>query len=320
MNLRKISNYLKKGSRMAQKEKKSNLEELFQFKEANRKRLILSLSITLIVMFVEIFGGLVTNSIALITDAGHMFTHAFAISIGLFAIYLAQQPVCHHKTYGLYRAEVLAAFINGLFLLGMVAFILYESIMRLFNPIEIDSFYMFIVALVGLAVNLVSIGILHGSHEEDLNVKGVFYHMIGDAAASIGVVSASVIIAYTGWWFLDPMVSFGIAGIIIYWAWGVLKDSSRILLEIAPKGLDVHMIEESLHKEFDSILEIYDTHIWTITPNITVLSTHIRIKEEVDQDKIIAQINDFLFDEFNIFESTIQATHSEEIRSCKMRM
>ncbi|MGV9171454.1 MAG: cation diffusion facilitator family transporter [Promethearchaeia archaeon] len=305
---------------MNKEEKKGKLQELFHYKQTNKKRLILSLSITLTVMVLEILGGIITNSIALITDAGHMFTHAFAISIGLLAIYLSKKPVCHHKTYGLYRAEVLAAFINGLFLLVMVGFIVYEAFIRLLNPVEIDSLYMFIIALIGLSVNIISILILQGSYERDLNVRGVFYHMIGDTASSIGIVFVSVLIAFTGWEFFDPLVSFGIAGIIIYWAWGVLKDSSRILLEIAPKGLDVNMIEESLHKNFEKIVGVYDTHIWTITPDITVLSTHIRLEEGVNQDDIIAQINDFLFDDFNIFETTIQVTYSEEIRSCKMRL
>ncbi|MFO8017959.1 MAG: cation diffusion facilitator family transporter [Promethearchaeia archaeon] len=305
---------------MVGKEAKNNLRELFRYKQTHKKRLILSLTITLTVMVLEIIGGIITNSIALISDAGHMFTHAFAISISLFAIYLTKQPVCHHKTYGLYRAEVLAAFINGLFLLVMVGLIIYEGILRLLNPLEIDSFYMLIIALVGLGVNITSIIILQGSYERDINVKGVFYHMIGDAASSIGIVFVSILIAYTGWWIFDPLVSFVIAGIIIYWAWGILKDSSRILLEIAPKGVNVEMIEQSLKKEFKNVLEAYDTHIWTITPDITVLSTHIRLEEGVDQDEIIARINDFLFDEFAIFETTIQPTHSEEIRSCRMRM
>ena len=148
-------------------------------------------------MIVEIIGGLITNSIALISDAGHIFTHVFAISISLLAIYIARKPKCHHKTFGLYRAEVLAAFINGLFLIQIVGFIIYEVILRFLNPEEIIGFYMLIVAFIGLGVNITSILILQGNHSNSLNVKSVFYHMIADAASSMGIVVAAVIIMYT---------------------------------------------------------------------------------------------------------------------------
>ncbi|TFF94573.1 MAG: cation transporter [Promethearchaeota archaeon] len=297
---------------------KGKLDSLFEYRQVKRKKLVLSLTITLIVMVLEIIGGIYTNSIALLSDAGHMFTHAFAIGIGLFAIYLARQPVCHHKTYGLYRAEILAAFINGLFLLVIVAFIIYEAILRILNPLPIDSIYMFLVAVIGLAVNLASIGILHGSHRTDINVKGVFYHMIGDAASSIGIVIVSVVIFFTGWSFLDPIVSFVIAGVVIYWALGVLKESSRILLEMAPEGLDIHQIEEYLKKQFDEILDITDSHLWTISTNILVFSTHIRLRTGINQDDFIERLNEVLFGKFDIFESTIQITFREEIKSCKL--
>ncbi|MFX0139127.1 MAG: cation diffusion facilitator family transporter, partial [Candidatus Hodarchaeota archaeon] len=138
-------------------------DHLFQFRTVEKKKLILSLTITLSVMVIEIVGGFITNSIALISDAGHMFTHAFAISISLLAIFIARKPPCHHKTFGLYRAEVLAAFINGLFLIPIVGIIIYEAILRFLNPQEIFGFYMLVVAFIGLAVNITSILILQGS-------------------------------------------------------------------------------------------------------------------------------------------------------------
>ncbi|MGM0470633.1 MAG: cation diffusion facilitator family transporter [Promethearchaeati archaeon] len=293
-------------------------DRIFEYREVEKKRLIISLVITVSVLIIELLGGLISNSIALITDAGHMFTHAFAISISLFAIYLAQKPTCHHRTFGLYRAEILAAFINGLFLLVMVAFILFEAIERLLNPVEIDIIYMIFVALIGLAVNITSILILQGSHKEDLNIKGVFYHMIGDAISSVGVVIAAIIIYFTQFSFLDPLISFLIAGLIISWAVNILRDSGRILLEMAPSDLNVEIIEEDLEKNFEDILQVNHTHLWTITPAILVLTTHIQIKRDVNQDELLQHVIDYVHHKYNIAESTIQISFAEEIRSCKM--
>lgn len=298
--------------------KETKIDQIFEYRDVARKRLIISLTITLSVMILEIVGGFIANSVALISDASHMFTHAFAISISLFAIYLANKPTCHHKTFGLYRAEVLSAFINGLFLLGIVGFIIYEAVMRFIYPVEIDSIYMFIVALIGLAVNIASIIILQGSQKRNLNVKGVFYHMIGDAASSIGIVFISIVIFFTNWFFLDPIVSFLISGVIIYWAYGILKDSTRILLEMAPSGLDVHMIEEDLRGKYKEIKQIEHTHLWTITPQILVLTTHIQLESEINSDNFIQKVSEYLAEKYKITESTIQVLFTEEIKSCDM--
>jgi len=293
-------------------------ERLFEYREVEKKRLVISLIITLFVLILEVIGGIFANSIALITDAGHMFTHAFAITISLFAIYLAQKPRCHHRTFGLYRAEVLAAFINGLFLLVMVGFIVYEAVERLLNPIEIEIVYMIFIALIGLSVNITSILILQGSHEKDLNIKGVFYHMIGDAISSVGVVVAAVIIYYTEFYFLDPLISFLIAGLIISWSINILKDSGRILLEMAPDNLNIDTIENDLEENFHEIKEVNHTHLWTITPALLVLTTHLQLQEDVDQDEFLEKITDYIHNKYNITESTIQVSFTEEIKSCRI--
>ncbi|TXT64661.1 MAG: Cadmium, cobalt and zinc/H(+)-K(+) antiporter [Promethearchaeota archaeon] len=293
-------------------------DRIFEFREVEKKRLIISLVITLSVMIVEVVGGIFSNSIALITDAGHMFTHAFAISISLFAIYLAQKPTCHHRTFGMYRAEVLAAFINGLFLLVMVGLIIFEAIERLLNPVEIEIIYMIFIALIGLSVNITSILILQGSRDKDLNVKGVFYHMIGDAISSVGVVVAAIVIYYTGFTFLDPLIGFLIAGLIISWSINILGDSGRILLEMAPKGLDVDTIENDLAESFKEIEEVKHTHLWTITPSLLVLTTHLQLQEGVDQDVFLQKVTDYIHQKFDITESTIQVYLTKNIKSCRM--
>jgi cobalt-zinc-cadmium efflux system protein len=284
-------------------------EHLFEYRHVEQKKLILSLSITVITMIVELIGGYLTNSMALLSDAGHMFTHAFALIIGLAAIIIARKPPCHHQTFGLYRAEVLAAFINGLFLIVVVGLIVYEAILRLLHPIEILGLEMLFIAFIGLAVNVASIMILKGSHKENLNIRSVFYHMFADAISSVGIVIAALVIMYTNWTFIDPFVSIGISVIILFWAWGVLKDSTRILLETAPKGLDVDMISADLKNNFSEIRELHNVHLWSITPDMLVFSAHVQIdrsKIQAKQEDVISKINDYLLQKYNIIECTIQ--------------
>jgi cobalt-zinc-cadmium efflux system protein len=172
-------------------------EQLFEYRAVEKRKLLLSLAITAAMMVVEVIGGVLANSIALVSDAGHMFTHAFAIGISLVAIQIARRPPCHHRTFGLYRAEILAAFMNGLFLLLIVGVIIYEAVLRLLQPRDVLGLHMLAIALIGLAVNVASIYILHGS-TADLNVRSVFYHLIGDAASSIGIVGAAIVISRAG--------------------------------------------------------------------------------------------------------------------------
>lgn len=158
----------------------THTEHLFEYRSVEKKKLTLSLLITLAMMLIELVGGFLTNSLALISDAGHMFTHAFAIGISLIAIMIAKNPPCHHKTFGLYRTEILAAFVNGVSLLLVVSVIIYEAIQRIIHPKDVLSFQMLLVAFIGLIVNLVSIFILHSHHKKDLNIKSIFSHMIAD--------------------------------------------------------------------------------------------------------------------------------------------
>ncbi|MFX0144586.1 MAG: cation diffusion facilitator family transporter [Candidatus Hodarchaeota archaeon] len=296
-------------------------DHLFQFRSIERKRLILSLTITLIVMIFEIVGGFITNSIGLISDAGHMFTHAFAISISLLANIIARKPTCHHRTFGLYRTEVLAAFINGLFLIPIVGVIIYEAILRFLNPQEVIGFYMLIVAFIGLAVNVTSILILQGHRSSSLNVKSVFYHMIADAASSIGIVIAAFIIMSTGFVLLDPLVSLGISIVIIYWAYGILRESTRILLEMAPKGMNIDTISEDLKSSFPEIAELYDAHLWTIIPDMLIYSAHVKLNKDMiqeNQEDFISKINDYLSKKYRIIESTIQIMAKDAMEVCNL--
>lgn len=296
-------------------------EHLFEYRSVAARRLALSLTITGIVMVVEIIGGVLTGSIALISDAGHMFTHGFAIAVSLVAISIARRPPCHHRTFGLYRAEILAAFINGLFLLLVVGAMIYEAVLRIIYPEEILGLQMLGVAIVGLAVNLASIAILQGSFKEDLNVKSVFYHMIADAASSVGIVAAAIVIFYTGWNILDPLVSLGISALIVRWGWGILRDSTKILLEVAPTGLNVDIISDDLKSRFPEIKELYNVHLWTITAGMIVFSAHVELdntSDSVDGESLVARISSHLSDEYGVIESTIQVASSDEAQVCEI--
>jgi cobalt-zinc-cadmium efflux system protein len=297
-------------------------DHLFEYRSVEKKKLILSLSITLVVMIIEVIGGFLTHSIALISDAGHMFTHCFAIGISLAAIIIARNPPCHHKTFGLYRAEILAAFVNGLFLLLIVGVIVYEAVLRIIYPQEVVGLQMLVIAFIGLAVNLMSIFILHGSHKDDINVRSVFYHMVADAASSIGIVLGAIVILYTGWNIIDPLVSLGISAVIMYWALGILKESTIILLEMAPRDLDIHIISDDLKSSFPDIKEIYNVHLWTITTDMVVFSAHLALNGEnsfsADHDKLMGKINTYLFEKYNIIESTIQLTFKEQSEVCNI--
>jgi len=306
---------------MTEKETKNAFSEyLFEYRDVEQRKLVLSLSITVVVMFVELIGGFFTNSIALLSDAGHMFTHSFAIAIGLIAIIIAKKPPCHHRTFGLYRAEILAAFLNGLFLLLVAVIIIYEAYLRIINPSEILGFQMLSIAFIGLGANIASILILRGSHHSDINVKGVFYHMIADAVSSVGIILAAFIIIYTGWNFVDPLVSIGISLLIIYWAWGILKESTRILLETAPKGIDIDMIGKDLKNQFPEIKSLNNVHLWAIIPEMIVFSAHMTLsdKKNIEKEKLVEKINSYLAEKYNIIESTIQITSDGNIDSCNI--
>ena len=294
-------------------------EHLLEYCTVEKRKLTLSLSITSVVMVIELIGGVLTNSIALISDAGHMFTHAFAMGISLVAIFIARKPPCHHRTFGLYRAEILGAFINGLFLLIVVGVIMYEAVLRIIHPQEVLSLQMLVIALVGLSVNVASIFILRGS-EGNLNVRSVFYHLLGDAASSVGIVFAAVVIFYTAWNVVDPLVSLGISALILYWAWGILKESTRVLLEMAPAGLDIDIIGNNLRLAFPEIEALYNVHLWAITPDMLVFSAHIKLNTALapEHGDLVHRIGTYLAERYNIIESTLQIVSEYEPDVCKI--
>ncbi len=217
---------------------------MHEYRGVARSRLVLSMIVTSSVMVLEIVGSILSGSLSLGSDTGHMFTHFFALIISYVAMVISCKPPCHHRTYGFYRAEILAALFNSLFLFGVTAYILYESITRLLNPQPVLGFEMLLVALAGLAANGVSILLLRNSAKNNINVKGAFLHMFADTASSVAIIVGAIIVSFTNWYIIDPLMGMGISSVIFVWAYGLFKESINILLETAPKGLNINLITQ----------------------------------------------------------------------------
>ena len=266
------------------------------------------MAITVSVMVVEVIGSILTGSLALGSDAGHMFTHLFALTISFVAIVIACKEPCHHRTYGFYRAEILAALFNSIFLFGVTAYIFYRGVERLLHPQPVLGFEMLLVALLGLAANGLSILILRGSVRSDLNVKSAFLHMFADTVSSVVIIVGAVIVSLTKWYFIDPLLGIGISILIFVWAWSLLKDSINVLLETAPKGMEVDTVGSQLREKILEITQITDMHIWEITSGMYSLTAHIEVDpanyEKISQ--ILDKINKLLDEKYGIEHTTIQ--------------
>jgi cobalt-zinc-cadmium efflux system protein len=281
---------------------------------ANQRRLLIALAITALMTVVELVGGVLSNSLALLGDAGHMFTDTLALGLSVVALTLAKRPASQTRTYGFHRAEVLAALTNGTILVLICGFIFYESYQRLVSPPEVRGSLMLVVAAIGFLANLIGILILRSASRDNLNVKGAFLHMWGDTISSIGVIVASVIILVTGWTMVDPIISIFIGLLILRGAISLVLESSDILLEAVPKHLDVTQISSAL-KEIEGIRDVHDLHLWTITSGIYALSCHLLIEDRMvsSSSHIVEEVNQALSQKFGIGHSTLQL----ECEECK---
>lgn len=290
----------------------SNLEENSQspdeVRSFKRSRLKMVIIITAIVMGIEVVGGFLTNSLALLSDAGHMLTHLFALGMSFFAIVLAARPVTKEKTYGFYRAEILVAFVNGIVLLFLTAFIFYKAIFRIISPQPVAELQMLLVAILGLAANGAGIFLLHGIGRGDINVKSVFLHLIGDTASSVAVVLGGLIIYYTGNFLIDPLISILIGILILIWAGKLLAESTNILLEATPKHLDIDEMVSFIKRRVPGVKAIHHVHVWVITSHMYAMTAHVIVEDiTVNQShKILDRINELLEEQFDISHTNIQ--------------
>lgn len=271
-------------------------------------RIRLALILTALGMLFEFAGGFLSNSLALISDAGHMLTHLFALGMSYFAILLAMRPVTKKRTYGFYRAEVLAAFINGIVLIFISGYIVYEAILRFMSPQEVKIQEMLLVAAVGLIINGVSTFLLAAVSAHDLNIRSAFLHEIGDMISSIAVVAAGIIIFYTKNYILDPVISFFICILIVIWAVKLIIESANILLEATPKHLDIDEVIEVIRGEVKGVHEVHHVHAWTIASNMYALTAHVVIEDckVSSAAEFLKHINKVLKEKFNIEHTNIQ--------------
>jgi cation diffusion facilitator family transporter len=244
-----------------------------------RRRLAVVLSLTLAVLVVEAVGAVLTGSLALLADAGHMATDAAGIALALSAVTLAQRPAAGRRTFGWQRLEILAAVANGLLLLGVAGYVLVHAVRRIGHPPDVHAGPMLLIAGIGLAVNLVALAVLYRGRTASLNVRGAYLEVLADALGSVAVIAAALVIAATGWTPADTVASLLIGCLVLPRAWHLLRDALDVLLEAAPRGVELDQVRSHI-LGVDGVLGVHDLHAWTITSGLPVLSAHVVITDE----------------------------------------
>ena len=275
--------------------------------ENSLRRVMIALVLTGTFMLVEIAGGIISGSLALLADAGHMLTDTMALSLAAMAFHVSKRPPDGSLTYGYQRFQILAAFVNGLSLLAVVGWILFEAFSRFITPRDVMGEMMLVVAAAGLIINLVSFAVLHTGDKENLNIRGAALHVAGDLLGSIAAIVAAIIIIYTGWTPIDPILSVAVAALILKSAWSLVKRSAHILLEGAPEWLDVDSLQERIVANVPGVGEIHHVHIWGLTPQHLMLTMHLSLTEQVSsQSDVIRRVKTLLKKEYGIGHSTIE--------------
>ncbi len=271
------------------------------------------LAIVLVVMVAEVIGGLLSGSLALLGDAGHMLVDALALGLALFAITIARRPATLTKTYGYHRVEIMAALANGTILILLALYIFYEAYQRFLEPPIIQAPLMLVVASIGLIANLGGVLLLRKASRGNLNIRAAFWHVAGDTISSVGVIVGGVIIAVTGWYMADPTIAVFIGVIILWGAVRLVKEAADILLEAVPRHIEVGRVIQIL-KNVSGVEDVHDIHIWTITSGIYALSTHLVIEDQTvsRSAEIVETVNQDLVKYFNITHTTLQL----ECESC----
>jgi cobalt-zinc-cadmium efflux system protein len=272
---------------------------------SNRRRLIAVLALTFVYMLAEAIGGFLTNSLALLSDAGHMLADVASLVLALLALWFSARPANAKKTYGYYRMEILAALANGVALVVISLLISYEAFQRLKEPQSVKGFEAMLIAIGGLAINAVSAYVLHSASEHNLNMRGAFLHVIGDALGSVGAIIAGVAIWQWGWVLADPLISFGMCLLIIYSSWQLIRESVNILLEGTPSHINIRAVAETMH-QVSGVTDVHDLHVWTISSGMEALSAHVTIEPDISHKAALEALQERLRTEFNISHLTIQ--------------
>lgn len=272
----------------------------------NERRIFIAMWLTGGFMVAEVVGGLISGSLALIADAGHMATDTAALGLAWLAFRLSQRPADTSRSYGYHRGEVLAAFVNGIAMLALVLWILVEAVQRLFAPVEIMGGIMLWIAVGGLLVNCVAFWLLHGGSKENLNIQGAAVHVLGDLLGSVAAIIAAGVIIWTGWTPIDPLLSIAVALLVLRSAWFIARQSAHILMEGAPPGLEPAQIKSDLLGNIDGLEDVHHVHTWSLNQERPLVTLHARIQEDADADALLKAINARLMEKFNVDHATVQ--------------
>lgn len=270
----------------------------------------ISLAATLAFTAIEAVAGFRAHSLALISDAGHNFTDALALLLAAIGLFLQARPADRFKTYGYQRAGVLAAFVNALTLVGISLWIFWEAAQRLMRPQAVDEGTMIWIAALALVLNGSIMLALHRGQKGDLNIRAAFVHMLGDALGAVAIIAGAVVIRYSGWLYIDPLLSIALAGLICYTGWDIIRESLNILLEGLPQGIDFNKVTEAM-AGVQGVLDVHDLHIWTLGSSAHALSCHVLIDDmpPSESDCILKRVNQLLCG-FDIHHTTIQFEHA----------
>ena len=271
----------------------------------------LTLALTLAYTVVEAVGGFLTDSLALLADAGHMLSDSSSLAIALLAAWLATRPATPERSFGFRRAEILAALANGVSLVAVSIWIFIEAFRRLSDPPDVLGGWMLAVAAGGVAVNLVAASLLFRADRQNLNVRAALQHVFADILGSLGVVAAALVILVTGWAYADPLISIAVGLLVLASSWGVLRDSVSILLEATPRGLDARAVEQAIVGS-PGVVSLHDLHIWTITSGFPALSAHVLVARGDDCHERRRELEAMLGSEFGITHTTLQVDHVQD--------
>ncbi len=274
-------------------------------REGSQRTLLIVLALTFGYMLAEAVGGYLANSLALLSDAGHMLTDVAALTLSLFAVRFASRPATPRKTYGFYRLEILAALANGVTLIVLSLLICVEAYHRLRSPEVVQGWTLIWISTGGLAVNLVSAWMLSHSHDENLNIRGALLHVLGDLLGSVAAIAAGVMIIWRGWVWADPLFSVVISLLIIYSSWRLLADAVNVLLEGAPSHINAAAVEEAMRSS-PGVRAVHDLHIWTITSGRHAVTAHVVINDARESYRILRELREMLARRFALTHSTIQ--------------
>lgn len=271
----------------------------------SERALVWVLALTIAFTVAEFVGGVLANSLALLADAAHMLADVAALALSLFALWFARRPATEEKTYGYVRLEILAALLNGAFLLAIAIGIVWEAIRRLHHPEPVQADILIGVASAGLVANVVSALVLHRSAGESLNVRGAYLHVLGDLLGSLGAIVAGIIIATTRWYPADPLISFVVAALIVASSWRLLRESVDVLLEAVPAHIDVTEVRTAL-SDVPGVSDVHDLHVWTVTSGFLAMSGHAVVRDPAESQRVLEEIHHRMRERFGIRHATIQ--------------